>query len=166
MKLGEALQVYFRGERNFGIGMAALGVVMMAAALWIWRAQAAPFMWWLLTPFALVGLGAAGGGVFFAIKTEAQVARLAAQLEQSPAATVRAETARMTKVNANWPRLKLGWGVLTLAALVLLLVVKREWSSGLGLALMALATILFFVDVLAERRALPYTAALHAAAEK
>ncbi|MCC6998386.1 MAG: hypothetical protein IT370_27490 [Deltaproteobacteria bacterium] len=166
MKLGEALQVYFRGERNFGIGMAVLGVVMMAAAFWIWRAQAAPFKWWLLTPFAVVGLGAAGGGVFFAVKTEAQLARLAAELERAPVDTVRAETARMTKVNANWPRLKLGWGVLTLGALVLLLAVKREWASGLGLALIALATTLFFVDVLAERRALPYTAALRAAAGK
>jgi hypothetical protein len=46
------------------------------------------------------------------------------------------------------------------AAPVLLLFVHREWASGLGLALLVTATMLFVVDVFAERRAGVYTAAL------
>jgi len=166
MKLADAMQVYFRGERNFGIALAVLGLVMMAAAAWIWRAHAAPFKWWLLVPFAVVGVGASVGGALFALKTERQVARLVDQVAKDEPATAGAELARMEKVNANWPRLKLGWTALTALALVLLMVVKKEWASGLGLALMTLATVLFFTDVFAERRAAPYTAALEATAKR
>jgi hypothetical protein len=42
--------------------------------------------------------------------------------------------------------------------------VKRDWAHGVGLGLLLLATVLFFVDVFGERRAAVYFAAL--AAEK
>jgi len=113
----------------------------------------------------VVGLGAAIGGVVFALKTDAQVADLMARLADDPSALVASESARMVKVNANWPRLKLAWGVIAIGALVLLLAIKREWSTGLGLALVLLVAVLFFMDVFAERRAAPYTEALAARAE-
>jgi hypothetical protein len=160
MNLYEAMAIYFRGERNLGFGLVALGAVLLGVALWVWRTQAGPFAWALIVPLALVGVGVGIGGVAFAHKSEVQLATLTAALEAHPAALVAAETARMEKVNANWPRLELTWGVVTLVALVLLLGVKREWSAGLGLALMVLATALFFIDVFAERRAGPYTEAL------
>jgi hypothetical protein len=69
----------------------------------------------------------------------------------------------MASVNANWPRLKVAWSVVIVAALVLLLFVGREWASALGLSLLLMATTLFFVDVFAERRAEGYTTALQQA---
>lgn len=163
MELAETMQVYFRGEKHVAFFLVGLGVALALFAAWVWRTQSGPFAWWLLTPLALVGVGAAIGGVVFAMKTERQVAELTTQLEADREATVTAESARMAKVNANWPRLKLAWGAITLVALGLLLVVKRDWSSGLGLALMLLMAVLFCVDVFAERRAVPYTEALERA---
>jgi hypothetical protein len=52
------------------------------------------------------------------------------------------------------------WAVVIAIALVLILAVRRDWSSGLGLALLLMATTLYFVDVFAERRALVYSEAL------
>jgi hypothetical protein len=52
--------------------------------------------------------------------------------------------------------------VLIVVALGLLMGVRRDWASGLGLALLLLSTTLFFVDVFGERRAQPYTEALRA----
>lgn len=163
MELLETMQTYFRGERHVAFFLVGLGVALAAFAAWVWRTQSGPFAWWLLTPLALVGIGAAIGGTVFALKTERQVAELTSQLESDREATVAAERARMEKVNANWPRLKLAWGAVTLVALVLLLAVKRDWSTGLGLALMLLIAVLFCVDVFAERRAAPYTEALERA---
>ncbi len=163
MELVETMQTYFRGEKHVAFFLVGLGIVLAAFAAWVWRTQSGPFAWWLLTPLALVGVGAAIGGGVFAMKTERQVTELTAGLESDRKATVASERARMAKVNANWPRLKVAWGVITLVALVLLLGVKRDWSNGLGLALMLLMAVLFCVDVFAERRAVPYTEALERA---
>jgi hypothetical protein len=160
MDLDTVMQAYFRGEKQLAWGLVALGVGLIGAAVWVWRTQSGPFAWWLLVPVAVLGVGAAVGGAAFAHKTDAQVAALTAELGARPAALVAAESARMAKVNANWPRLKLAWAVLAMAAIVLLEVVKRDWSSGLGLALMLIATTGFFIDVFAERRAVPHTEAL------
>lgn len=160
MDLHDAMAIYFRGERHLGFGLVALGALFIGIALWVSRTQTGPFAWALLVPLALVGVGVGIGGGAFAHKSEVQLTTLTAELSAHPAALVAAETARMEKVNANWPRLKLTWGVVTLVALGLILGVKREWSSGLGLALMLLMTALFFIDVFAERRAAPYTEAL------
>ncbi|HWN66267.1 MAG TPA: hypothetical protein VNM90_01445 [Haliangium sp.] len=160
MNLTESLPAYFRGEQHLGIGLAVFGVLALAAAFWVWRTQVGAFAWWLMIPLALVGAGAGIGGAALAVKTQAQVTRLVAQLDTEPAALVTAETSRMARVNANWPRLKVAWSVVIVAALGLLLFVHREWASGLGLALLLTATTLFFVDVFAERRASVYTAAL------
>jgi hypothetical protein len=66
----------------------------------------------------------------------------------------------MERVNANWRRAMTGWAVVIVVALALILAVRRDWSSGLGLALLLVSTILYFTDVFAERRALVYTTAL------
>jgi hypothetical protein len=112
----------------------------------------------------LAGLAFGGGGAFLAVRSDRQIAELAARYEQDPRALVAEEVPRMAKVNANWPRVKLTWTVVIAVALVLLMVVRRDWASGLGLALLLLSIILFFTDIFAERRAAPYTKALEQAA--
>jgi hypothetical protein len=163
LNLTESLQAYFRGEQHLGIALAVFGVLALAAAFWVWRTQVGAFAWWLVVPLGLMGVGTSAGGTALAIKTQAQVDSLVAQLETEPAALVTAEERRMASVNANWPRLKVAWSVVIVAALVLLLFVRREWASALGLSLLLMATTLFFVDVFAERRAEGYTTALQQA---
>jgi hypothetical protein len=164
MSFIEIMQEYFRGERQVGIALAVLGAGLLAAAFWVFRTQSGAFAWWLLVPLAVMGLGFSGGGAFLAIKTEKQIAALTAQLENDPAGLVAAEVPRMTRVNANWPRAKAAWAVVIAVALVLILAVRRDWSSALGLSLLLLATVLYFTDVFAERRAVIYTQALRQAA--
>jgi len=161
--LTDALHEYFRGERNLGFALAAYGVFLLAAAAWVWRTQDGAFATALLVPLAVLGVLFGGGGTFLALKTPPQVEKLEADLKAQEKPALDAELARMAKVNANWPRVKLAWAVVTLVALVLLLAVKRDWASGLGLALFMMITPLFFTDVFAERRAEPYTRALEAA---
>ncbi len=161
--LSEALHEYFRGEKNLGFALAVYGAFLLGLAGWVWRTQDGPFATALLVPLAVLGVAFGGGGTFLALKTTPQVEKLQVDLKAQEKPALDVELARMAKVNANWPRVKLAWGVVTLIALVLLLAVKRDWASGLGLALMMMTAALFAVDVFAERRAEPYTRALEAA---
>ncbi len=157
-----ALDTYFRAERDLGLALAVVGLGCAAFALWVWRTQAGGFAWGLLAPVALVGLAFLGGGGFLAQRSARQQVELAAQFQTAPAAFFAAEVPRMEKVNQIWPRAKAVWTVAIVAALVLLMAVKRDWAHGLGLGLLLLATVLFFVDVFGERRAAVYFAALTA----
>ncbi|MBL8951675.1 MAG: hypothetical protein JNK82_12915 [Myxococcaceae bacterium] len=161
--LTEAVHEYFRGEKNLGVALAVYGVFLLGVAVWVWRTQDGAFATALLVPLAVLGLGFAGGGSFLAVKTGSQVEKLEADLKAGEKPALDVELARMAKVNANWPKAKLAWGVVTVVALVLLLAVKRDWASGLGLALLFMTTALMATDVFAERRAQPYTRALEAA---
>jgi hypothetical protein len=163
MSFTDVLQEYFRGEKQLGIALAAAGVGLLAFAFWVFRTQTGGFMWGLLVPFVLVGLAFGGGGTFLAMRSDRQITELAARYEKDPNALLAAEGPRMERVNANWPRVKIAWTVIIGVALVLLHAVRREWASGLGLALLAIMTVLFFTDVFAERRAAIYTAALEEA---
>lgn len=162
MPFTEAMQTYFRAEKHVGVAMAVLGVLVLAAALWVHRTQSGGFALGLWIPLGLFGLGAAIGGPFLAVRSERQIAEYTERAAKEPAAFLAEETPRMERVNANWPRIKLVWTIGIVIALVLLHVVKREWASGLGLALLVLLSFLFTVDVFAERRAEVYTRALEA----
>lgn len=158
----DVLHEYFRGEKQIGITLAVIGVGFVAGAVWVLRTQTGAFAWALGAPILVVGLAFGGGGAYLAIRTDKQVAELEAQLQRDASVVYARELPRMAKVNANWPRLKIAWTVIIAVALVLLMAVPRDWAHGLGLALLAVTTILFFTDVFAERRAIVYTEALEA----
>jgi hypothetical protein len=158
--MSEALKTYFRGEAQVGMMLAAVGLLWLGGAYWAWRTNSGSFATGLCAPLALIGSLMVLGGPAFVWKTHAQVARLEAELQSDAHGMVARESARMERVNANWPRLKTAWGVLTIVALALILLVRREWAPGVGLALLATCATLFFIDVFAERRAVVYTAAL------
>lgn len=164
MPIVEALQSYFRAERDLGLALAVVGLLFLAGAVWVHRTQSGGFAWGLLVPAAVVGLAFSLGGVFLAQRSHGQITSLAEQAERAPATFLADEVPRMERVNANWPRVKMVWTVGLLVALLLLQVVRREWATGLGLALLATLGVLFFVDVFAERRAEAYTEALRDAA--
>jgi hypothetical protein len=160
MELGQALQAYFRGEEELAYGFVVAGVGLFAATWWVARTQSGSFGWALAISFGLVALGLTAGGALFVRHTRSQVAELARRLPGERAALVREESARMARVNANWPRAKLAWVGLGLVGFVLINAVRRDWASAIGLSLLLLATLLSFVDVFGERRAQPYTEAL------
>lgn len=160
MTFVDVLEAYFRGEKQLGIALAVVGFGLVAGALWVLRTQVGGFAVGLAVPLSIVGLGLGGGGVYLAIRTEHQVAALTANLDKDPRAVYSSELTRMAKVNANWPRLKMAWAVLTVIAMTMVVAAKKEWAHGVGLAVMLATTILFFTDVFAERRARVYTEGL------
>jgi hypothetical protein len=151
---------YFRGEKLLAWGFLGLGLVMLCFAIWVLRSQAGGFRLGLAIPLALVGVLMIVAGPLFAAHND----RLAKDIEQraaaDPAALVQVEGERMAKVNANWPRAKMAWAVIALLSLGVILFVERDWAVGLALALLVFTTMLMFVDVFGERRAVPYTDAL------
>jgi hypothetical protein len=156
----EALQQYFGAERQVGWAMVGVGVGLLGAAAWAMRTQAGAFGWWLVGSFALLGLVFGVGGAALAVRSAGQLEAFTAQHASEPAGLVAQETPRMAKVNANWPKLKVAWTVIIVVALVLLQLQRKEWAVALGLVLLFVATLLFFTDVFAERRAELYTRAL------
>ncbi|MCA9540215.1 MAG: hypothetical protein KC620_15060 [Myxococcales bacterium] len=158
-----AIDTYFAGERQLGLLLVPVGLLVIAAAFFAWRGQPGPFGVGLAIPLALLGLLGAGVGGGLALKTPGQVNTLKAALEEKPAEALAAERDRMAKVNANWIRLKLVWTAFALIGLGLILLGRKEWMPGVGVGLLIFAATLMATDVTAERRALVYTAALDAA---
>jgi len=158
----EVMNAYFRGERMLAWAMLGLGLGMLAFAFFVYRTQTGGFMWGLVAPLAIVGIMASTVGPFFAFHNARIAEEIAGRYANDPAELATTEGERMTRVNQNWPRLKMAWAVITIVALALLLLVKQDWANGLGLALMILVTVLFCIDVFGERRALPYSDALAA----
>ena len=164
MDFVEVMQEYFRGEKLAGWAILGVGVQLAAFAVWIWRTQEGAFVWGLALPLAIVGVMAVTVAPFFISHNGRLADEIAQRYADDPAALAQAETERMARVNANWPKLKFAWGVIGVIAIALLLAVRKDWSNGLGVALIILVAILFTIDVLGERRAVPYTEALSAIA--
>jgi hypothetical protein len=156
----EVMHAYFRGEKLLAWGFLVLGVAILGFSIWVLRSQTGGFRLGLAIPLALVGVLMIVAGPLFARHND----RLAHDIEQrvanDPVEVAKGEGERMDRVNANWPRAKWSWAVIALLAMGLVLFVKHDWAHGLGLALLLLTTMLFFVDVFGERRAVPYTEAL------
>lgn len=154
------MHAYFRGEKLLAWSFLVLGLVMLGFAIWVLRSQAGGFRLGLAIPLGLAGALMVIAGPLFAQHND----RLAHDIEQrasaDPAALAQVEGERMSKVNANWPKAKRTWAVIALLALGVILFVERDWAVGLALVLLLLTTMLMFVDVFGERRAVPYTQAL------
>jgi hypothetical protein len=155
----EVLEGYFRGERAIGFVAVWVGLVALGFAFWSWRSMEGGFGVGLAIPILLVGLAGSVGGPMLVLRTERQVTELRAA---TPARIREIERPRMAKVNANWPKLKIAWTVLSLIGLALIGLVKRDWAAGLGLGLILLTSLGFTIDLFAERRAEVYARALDA----
>jgi hypothetical protein len=153
----EAVEIYFRGEKNTGLALVPVGLAFAGAGYYFWRVYGGGLGKGFGIPLLIAGvLAVAGGGILW--KTvDARQARLTDAHAADPAAPVAEEVARMDKVNANWPVLKYAWAALTAIALGLLLFVSRDWVHGLALAVIVLCAVAMVTDVFAERRALIYS---------
>jgi hypothetical protein len=156
-----AIQAYFAGERATGLLLAAaLGPLFLAAAVWLWRHESGGFATALLVPSLVLGLAGTVGGGVLAWQSGQRIESLSAGATTDASATARGEVARMERVNANWPRLKLAWALMAAVGFGLALAGARPWMHGLGVALIVMAALALTVDVFAERRAEVYTRAL------
>lgn len=164
MDLLDVLHTYFRGEKQLGFVIALFGLTALVMGGHIGRTASGGFQWGLCLPLVVLGLGLTGGGGYLAARTGPQVAALDAAYSAAPEAMVAAETARMAKVNANWPRVKLAWTIVLAVGLALVWSDRAGWLTGLSTALIPVAAFLLYCDVSAERRARVYTAALEARA--
>ena len=155
----EVMHEYFRGERLAGWAMMGLGLPLLAFGAYVFREHVG-FRWSLGTPLAALGLALLVGAPIFASMQTKKAADIEARYAADPEALRAEETTRMERVNANWPRLKIGWAVLGVIAMGLLLFVHKDWVQGLGLLLIFICAAGFFIDVFGGRRAVPYTEAL------
>jgi len=158
----EAMQTYFAGEKVTGVVFACYGVLLIGAAIGLYRVDSGPFAWGFLVPIGVVGLGGLVGGAVLAAKTGPQLDALVSLYQTDADAFVAQELPRMRKVNANWPRLEMVWTAIIAVALAVIWTGWREWATGLALALLVGAASAMVLDVFAERRARVYTTHLEA----
>jgi hypothetical protein len=153
MSFLEAVDVYFKGEKSLAMVLIPLGILLLGLGVWLWRWYGGGLGKGMGIPLAVVGLGMVVGAPIFINTVSNRVERLERSFKEDARAPVVEEVARMKKVNANWPILKGAWAVLIGVALLLLFTVKKDWVTGLALALTLICAMVMIVDVFAERRA-------------
>lgn len=158
----EAVELYFRGERITGYLLIPVGVVAVAAGVYLWRVHGAPTARGMGIPLLIIGAAMAIGGPLLARTVNARQDRLEASFADSPAEPVAAELARIEKVNRNWRYLKIAWAGLAAVAFALVFAVGREWVHGVALALLIAVAALMVIDTFAEQRAVTYETHLRA----
>jgi len=152
----EAVEVYFRGERQTGIALIPIGIAMLVFGIYLWRWSGGGLGKGMGIPLAIAGLAAVIGGGFLARTVSARQASLTSAHAEAAEVPISQERERMTKVNENWKVLKFAWTGLMMLGIALVLLVKKDWVHGLALALICLTALAFVVDVFAEKRARVY----------
>lgn len=155
----DVLLEYFTGEKFAGVVVAIAGAIGLVAAALLFAPR------WELRPFAVVlaimGLLELTVGLGLWLRTGPQVDQLLALHASDPARMIADETARMTRVQANFVRLEIVWVVLFVACAAVAFTQRGRpvlWSAALGVLLHA--AFLFVFDSIAERRGAVYLAAL------
>ena len=157
MNFPEYMLIYFKGEKNLGVFLIVLGVAVLGFSGYLWQAHKDWLAYGMIIPLLIFGLAGIGGGAGLAYRTNKQISELTNLYQSDKQAYAAQEQSRMEKVNANWPRLKLVYAVIILISLGLFFFVKKDWCTGLALALILICSILLIVDVFAEKRAIIYT---------
>ncbi|MBL8634733.1 MAG: hypothetical protein JNM40_16030 [Myxococcales bacterium] len=161
MRFSDILHAYFRGEATeawFFIVPAGLLLLAVGGAL-LWQNRT-PFDFGLSIPSLLFGLSLSVIGVTVGARTPSQVQALEAVYQRSPVELANAELLRMEKVTQNFRSTFYAFGALAAVGLLLIYGIRREWATGLGIALIVGAGIGLTVDGVAERRTHPYVDAL------
>lgn len=162
MSMSTVLQQYFVGEKTEAlVFILPLGVLSLVFGAWLLSERAGGFLRGVAIPFLLMGLLMTVVGAVVGYRTPAQVEALERGLESSPEATVTAEQQRMDAVNRAWPVYAALWGVFGVVGLALRFGTRHDMAQGIGIALVFFAGVGLLVDGFAERRARPYTVALH-----
>ena len=158
----DAMTIYFNGEKNAGMFLAAIGIAVVVAAAVLLRARP-DYRSFAITLglLALVEI-AIGAGLY--LKTDPQVGRLRAHLDSNATAFYTDEGARMTRVQRNFAVIE--YVEVALIVVTALIAVARKGSptvTGIALGLLINAALLLAFDLLAERRGATYLAVIEAA---
>jgi hypothetical protein len=142
---------YFSEEKAESALFVLVGVVAIALSVWLLRTGSAyRGMAYPLTGVALIQL-AVGGTVF--LRTNGQLAELAAQLASSPAAYQAAEVARMEVVMRSFQLYKVLELTLFAVGVALTYVYRqKEMVYALGLGLVVQSSLMLVADLFAEKR--------------
>ena len=155
----DAIHSYFNGEQQEGLLFIAVGLLAVALSAWLWRTRhRLRAMAYPLVAMALIQL-VVGSTVF--LQTDAQVVRLSAQAQATPAVFKAEENRRMQLVVRN-SRLYEGIEIalLTLGVLGLLLRGSDPRSRGVALGLTVQPALMVGLDLAAQARADMYLRAL------
>ena len=150
------LAEYFAAERQGGFLLVALALAGFGFAAFLWMTRS-PFLA-MAWPLIVLGILQVIVGLAVALRTPAQVAALEEGLRTSLAATVAAETQRMSTINRNFRVIKTVEVAVVLLGLLLpvLLPHPSTWAA-VGLGLLVEAAVLLAFDAFAHQRALVYT---------
>ena len=167
MSFLEIMHTYFRGEKLEALWfILPVGILLLTFGVVALKAERGGFAWGVAIPCILFGLIFMGTGIGVGTRTKGQVAELEQTFQKSSAAMVQKELPRMEKVNANFKLTFMVFGVLAAVGLGVHYLGGPNWGRGLGAALILISAIGLLVDGFAERRAIPYTAALEEIAGK
>jgi drug/metabolite transporter (DMT)-like permease len=151
------IQTYFTGEKNLGLFMIPIGIILIAFATYLWYAHKSPLGYGMLIPLILVGILGIGMGIGLAYQSQYRLKNFPKLFQTDENAFIERELPRMEKVLQNFPRLKLAWMIIIVIGLILLYFVKKDWLTGLSLSLILFGAIFLIIDSFAEKRAEIYT---------
>jgi hypothetical protein len=158
----DAMTIYFNGEKNAGLFLAAIGVVVVVGAAVLVRAR--PDYRSLAITLGLLAVIEIAIGAGLYLKTDPQVGRLRAQLDANAATFYADEGARMTRVQRNFVAIEYVEVVLILVSAIVAVVRKDSHAvTGVALGLLINASLLLAFDLLAERRGAAYLTVIEAA---
>lgn len=152
----EHARMYFQAEKQTGMVVLALSLVMLAGAAGLWWGLKDDFARGLAGVLLVVGLAALGGGGFLALKTDAQMRELTEQYHQGGAGTLATEGERMEKVVRNFGYYRYIFYAAIIAALALLILLNTQLAIGIAVGLLLFAALGITVDTYAEHRAQVY----------
>lgn len=150
---------YFSGEKSGAAVLVLIGLCALSAGAALvlrgggYRGAALPIL--------LVALVELGVGIGVYARTDRQVAGILAGTEQAPQDTARAELSRMSAVMRTFEIIKIVELVIIGAGVVLVYALRRnDFAFAAGIGCIAQGATMLLFDLIAERRAEPYVAAL------
>lgn len=164
MPLETAIQSYFSSMRNEGLyGLLPIGLMLLSfSALLLLRGPRDTFTLWGGTGLGVVGLIGIAAGIGFAIHAGNQLPETLSAYATNPSLTLQSEAERINNDLRGSHAFYAVYGALMIAAFVLLFAIRRDWSIGLALPLMAFAAMAFCVDIFIDNRGVTYREAIAA----
>jgi hypothetical protein len=146
-----ALTTYFDGEKNAGLMLFGVGLVVVTGAMVLFPSR------WDLRSFAVTlavfGLLEVAIGAGLYLKTGPQVERLVLQLTNEPAAFYAMEGPRMTVVQRNFVILESVWLALIAGSAIAAIWQKRSTTiAGIAFGVLVNVAVFLAFDIIAERR--------------
>lgn len=161
MAMQDQMLRYFSEEKAESALFVLVGVVAIALSVWLWRTGSAyRGMAYPLIGVALIQL-VVGGTVY--LRTDGQLAVLAAQLASAPAAYQAAEVARMEVVMRSFALYKIIELALFAVGVALTYVFRqKEMLYAVGMGLVVQSSLMLVADLFAEKRGDTYLAQVRA----